>query len=344
MSLRAISIVLSVLIAPLAIAETSEPSAEPAPAKTAIERPALQSRSAADAMALERQLAAQEQQQLSTQHDEKFLALWRPANTAAANGSIILIPGDEQNADWPVVIGPLRRKLPDAGWNSLSLTLPDPFIATPAPDTTARPAAEPAETTEKTADNSPEATLSPAEATADPAELASAEASGDTPADGDGDGDTANADLAAQQKAYAQRIFARIESAISFAQQQNAKKITLLGNGTGAYWAARFLAEQQPQNLRSLILVSVQQPIGQAPDLASLLSELTLATGDFYYNDQTAERDAAKQRLQAAKRQQHTAYIQIGMNALPGDRATEQEQLNRRIRGWLSLDPQSARP
>jgi hypothetical protein len=29
--------------------------------------------------------------------------------------------------------------------------------------------------------------------------------------------------------------------------------------------------------------------------------------------------------------------VQIGMNALPADRATEQDQLYRRIRGWLSL-------
>ncbi|NEK66148.1 MAG: DUF3530 family protein, partial [Xanthomonas perforans] len=50
----------------------------------------------------------------------------------------------------PPTVGPLRRKLPDAGWHSLSLTLPDPQgaslpvrVATP-PASTDGKAAEPA--------------------------------------------------------------------------------------------------------------------------------------------------------------------------------------------------------
>ncbi|MFZ2320209.1 MAG: DUF3530 family protein, partial [Pseudomonas sp.] len=41
---------------------------------------------------------------------------------------------------------------------------------------------------------------------------------------------------------------------------------------------------------------------------------------------------------QASKRQAQPAYVQVAMKALPGNPATEQEQLFRRIRGWLSLD------
>ncbi|MNG25708.1 hypothetical protein D3C84_1106040 [compost metagenome] len=74
------------------------------------------------------------------------------------------------------------------------------------------------------------------------------------------------------------------------------------------------------------------------------LPELKLATGDFYYKDQPTDRDSALRRLHASKRQKHPAYLQIAMKGLPGDRATEQEQLIRRIRGWLSLHLQAAAP
>ena len=51
-----------------------------------------------------------------------------------------------------------------------------------------------------------------------------------------------------------------------------------------------------------------------------------------------ADRTAALKRQQASKRQAQPAYVQVAMKALPGNPATEQEQLFRRIRGWLSLD------
>ncbi|MHA5656568.1 DUF3530 family protein, partial [Pseudomonas aeruginosa] len=66
-----------------------------------------------------------------------------------------------------------------------------------------------------------------------------------------------------------------------------------------------------------------------------------LATGDFYYRDARADREAARLRMQAGKRQKHPAYVQIVMQALPADPKAEQEQLYRRIRGWLSLHLQA---
>ncbi|VTL99672.1 hydrolase [Pseudomonas aeruginosa] len=46
--------------------------------------------------------------------------------------------------------------------------------------------------------------------------------------------------------------------------------------------------------------------------------------------------------MQAGKRQKHPAYIQVAMQALPADPEAEQEQLYRRIRGWLGLHLQAA--
>lgn len=306
-------------------APTSAPSGEQTELPTAVERPPLGERSQAEAQALTRQLPASEQQQLQA-GDETFLALWQPANVGEPSGAVILLPGDSESADWPQTVGPLRSKLPDAGWHSLSLSLPDPegdplltraAPSSPTPDSTETPADASAAADPTSDDSASEPAASAAPAAPDPASL---------------------------RQAHAERVLARIAAGIAFAQQQQAQTVVLLGHGSGAYWAARYLAERQPANVQNLLLVAAELPEGFSPALEELIPNLKLATGDFYYKDQANDRTAALKRLQAGKRQQHPAYIQVAMKALPGNRAAEQEQLYRRIRGWLSLHLQASAP
>lgn len=297
-------------------------------------RAPLVERSEMEATALEQQLGQQEQQQLQA-GDERFLALWLPANAAEPNGVVIILPGDAETADWPQSVGPLRHKLPNTGWHSLSLTLPDPNgdappLRSPAPQTDA-PSKAPVE--------------------ADPATTSTEEANTpvDEPRAETRDNSLDSAETAAskeknieeQQQAHADRVLARIESAIGFAEQQQAKTVVLLGHGSGAYWAARYLAERKPSNIHNLLLVAAALPAGYTPPLDELIPQLPLATGDFYYKDLPADRQAALKRSQASKRQKQTTYTQVAMKALPGNRDAEQEQLYRRIRGWLTLKLQA---
>ncbi|MNJ68313.1 hypothetical protein D3C77_645500 [compost metagenome] len=91
------------------------------------------------------------------------------------------------------------------------------------------------------------------------------------------------------------------------------------------------------------MLVAPRTPEDVAPGLDELLPGLRLATGDFYYRNIPVQRSAAHERLQASKRQKHPSYVQVGLQALPSDPQAEQEQLVRRIRGWLELDPRASR-
>lgn len=322
-TLIAVSLGLSLTLAQAAPAEESPP---PAPASSATpaadgaaadsaagERPPLAERSVEAESALQRQLPAAEQQQLQAA-DETFLALWKPANVAEASGVVILLPASGESADWPQAIGPLRNKLPDAGWSSLSLTLPD-LPQLPAPMTTVS----------VTAPAAPDDTAAPADSSgAAAAAPATDGAAGETPAT-----------TTAPAVDPSVRIFARIQAAIAFAEQQQAPAIVLLGHGDGAYWAARFLAEQKPPQIKHLLSAAAAQPSGLSPALDELLPGLLLPTGDFYYKDQGSDRSAATRRLHASKRLKHAAYSQIALKALPGNPSAEQEQLFRRIRGWL---------
>ncbi|WP_370692714.1 alpha/beta hydrolase family protein [Pseudomonas sp.] len=340
---RPATLALSLLLAISPLQAEEETPAEAATAATGNStepteevRAPLAERSEVEATALEQRLEQKEQQQLQA-GNERFLALWLPANVAEPSGAVIILPGDDESADWPQSVGPLRSKLPNAGWHSLSLTLPDPSSDAP-PLRSAEPATTPP--TE--------------EAAADAAEAPTADDAENSPATDEAAGQTSNSQIdsaetaaskvktiEAQQNAHAERVLARIESAIAFAEQQQAKTIVLLGHGSGAYWAARYLAERKPANVQNLLLVAAQLPAGYTPPLDELIPQLQLATGDFYYKDLPADRQAALKRSQASKRQKHPAYIQIAMKALPGNREAEQEQLYRRIRGWLTLKLQA---
>lgn len=293
-------------------AETKSPEAPPA------QRQTLPERSQEEASALERQLPAQEQQQLQAGGDT-FLALWKPANTSDPKGVVIILPGAGESADWPQAVAPLRNKLPDADWGSLSLTLPD-MLSDAAQPRIVEAAPAPADTSNSAKDASAEA--KPIEQVA----------SGETDV-----ADRAVAESTEEQlKADAERIFTRIDAALAFAEQQNARSIVLLGHGTGAYWAARYLSEKQPSQVQKLVMVAAQAPANGKPQLAELTPTLKLATADFFYVDKSAAQKAALERLQASKRLKHSNFTQIALKALPGNHAAQQEQLFRRVRGWLS--------
>ena len=309
------------LILPCAFSvEAADPAPAPAAEKPAEEKPVerqpLLERSQEEASALERKVPAQEQQQLQAGSDT-FLALWKPANTAEPKGAVIIVPGVGETADWPQAVGPLRRKLPDAHWNTLSITLPDVQSDTVAPRAVEAPVAA------KSADaGSKDST------TAEPIEQA---AGGEAEV-----ADKVVAETAEEQsKIDAERIFARIDAAIGYAEQQGARSIVVLGHGTGAYWAARFLNEKQTAQVEKLLMIAAQMPPKAKPELAELTPLLKLPTADIFYMDKPLDRNAALERLQASKRLKTSAFSQVALKALPDNKA-EQEQLFRRVRGWLN--------
>lgn len=297
-------------------------AADPVPAQTPteakpVERQPLPERSQEEAAALARTIPAEEQQQLQA-GDDTFLSLWKPANVAEPKGVVIIIPGAGETADWPQAIGPLRRQLPNAGWSSLSITLPDLQSDVIAPRVLDVPP------TIKAPDvGSKDST------TAAPIEQA---------AGGEADvADKVVVDSSEEHaKVDAERIFARLDAAIAYAEQQSAPSIVVLGHGTGGYWAARYMSEKQPSQVEKLVMVAVQTPAKAKPELTELTPTLKLPTADIFYMDKPLDRNAALERLQASKRLKTSAFSQVSLKSLPGNAKDQQEQLVRRVRGWLS--------
>ncbi|MBF8658076.1 alpha/beta hydrolase family protein [Pseudomonas putida] len=303
-------------------APTTPPETPPA-AEATPSRPPLIERSQEDAQALERRVPKAEQQTLQAGADS-FLALWKPANDSDPQGAVIIVPGAGETADWPNAVGPLRQKFPDVGWHSLSVSLPDLLLDSPLARVQAKPATAPVQADGQTAPAKDE----PADANANVAQATAAEPEAAQGTD---------AEAASQQAdpADAERIFARLDAAVAFAQQHNARSIVLIGHGSGAYWAARYLSEKQPPEVQKLVMVAAQTPARVEHDLESLTPTLKVPTADIYYVTRSADRNAAMQRLQASKRQKDSQYRQLSLIAMPGNQAADQEQLFRRVRGWM---------
>lgn len=310
-------------VAALADDAPATPSETPPAAEATPSRPPLIERSQEDAQALERRVPKAEQQTLQAGADS-FLALWKPANDSDPQGAVIIVPGAGETADWPNAVGPLRQKFPDVGWHSLSVSLPDLLLDSPLARVEAKPATAPVQADGQTAPAKDE----PADANANVAQATAAEPEAAQGTD---------AEAASQQAdpADAERIFARLDAAVAFAQQHNARSIVLIGHGSGAYWAARYLSEKQPPEVQKLVMVAAQTPARVEHDLESLTPTLKVPTADIYYVTRSADRNAAMQRLQASKRQKDSQYRQLSLIAMPGNQAADQEQLFRRVRGWM---------
>jgi hypothetical protein len=305
-------------------ADAEKPSTATEAAPVEATRPPLLERSQEDAQALERLVPKAEQQTLQA-GAERFLALWKPANSNDPQGAVIIVPGAGETADWPNAVGPLRRKFPDVGWHSLSVSLPDLLADSPQARVEAKPTEAPANDNGESApakDTPTDANANVAQATAADADAA----------------ESTDAEQASEQNdpADAERIFARLDAAVAYAQQHDARTIVLIGHGSGAYWAARYLSEKQPAQVQKLVMVAAQTPARVEHDLESLAPTLKVPTADLYYATRTSDRRAAALRLQASKRQKDSQYRQLSLIAMPGNKAAEQEQLFRRVRGWLN--------
>ncbi|QNQ97143.1 hypothetical protein BGI51_05250 [Pseudomonas oryzihabitans] len=314
------------LAAPVRAEEAPTPAPEPPAAPTAL-APAL-TRSQEQQQALMRQLPAEQQKTLQA-GDESFLALLVPAARAKASGTVVLVPGDGESADWPNVIAPVRQELPTYGWQTISLSLPDPYDPVVAIERDTAPADTDAQVnSEQTA---PPVTGGSGTAPAAPTQ---AEAGSGEPAQAA----VAPVDPQAAANAQATRVLARIAAGIDLALQQGANPIVLVGHGTGAYWAARYLAEKEPAEVKQLVLIDGREPQGLPPRLDATMGKTDLQIADLVH----APGPAAQRRKERAAQKANKGYRQIDLPVIPGDRAAEQEQTVRRLRAWLDRLPPAA--
>ncbi len=336
-----LALCLTLGLSPLGIsrAEDAKQATDEKPATAPVVRQAANERSQDEAKGLVRQLPESGQQILKA-GDETFLALWLPANTAEVEGVVILVPGDGESADWPQAIGPLRRKLPDAGWQTLSLTLPDPQSTAPIPRPKESPARASADTDASAADSASKPDVKgESQGSATPTPESTAEAGSGEPAQASPDqAPPPPTDPVEQRKAHAERVLARVQAsgrAGPAAQTEDHRP--------ARSWHGRLLGGTLPGG----------EGTGGNPEPAAggAGGAARLPPGAGRYGAQAepgdrrlllqgqGKRCSGSQAAPAGQQAAESPQLRTNRHAGPTSRpeGTEQEQLYRRIRGWLSL-------
>ena len=134
-------------------------------------------------------------------------------------------------------------------------------------------------------------------------------------------------------------MLARLDAAIEHARTLQAPMIVMVGHGTGAYWASQYLTQLQPKEVGQLIVIDPRAPSRPDQPIETYIAALKIGVGDFYTSTRRPAQEQALQRRNAARRADHPDYRQVALPAVENDRFGAQEQLVRRVRGWLDRKP-----
>ncbi|WP_426414698.1 DUF3530 family protein [Aestuariirhabdus sp. LZHN29] len=190
-----------------------------------------------------------------------LIALYQQRRSSKDRGGVILVAARGQHPDWPQLIAPLRKQLPDQGWHSLSLA-PPPLPAPTPPEEAAGASSEIPVSASDAAGNSLEQEL-----------------------------------RKVALREYQQLLGARISAAREHLSELGVTPQVLLLVGDSAAPAVAALAEEKSAFAALVFINAENDPEGE---LVKLLQQTPTLTLDLYYGHRqqaaAAERLAAAQR------------------------------------------------
>ena len=293
---------------------------------------------------LEQQYPKDDILQLSA-NGEKFIGLWEENKSGSSVGTVLLLHGEGQTANWPHTIDTLRADLTHHGWSTLSISLSDPIIA-PHPKRTLiveTPAAEQADSTA----------------------AATTENNADTQTDGDqteiADENKTTSPISAEPKYSPKelefRMQNRIKSAISHLNDEGQFNIVVASYGVSAQRAAKYIqslpenttgnkqgkgapargAQQADRTVRALIFVNARNSLNETQtSLVDLLNMGEMPILDLYSDIHFLDQTESKIRLKTARDNGMKQYVQVKFLPPTTHVFEDENRVTRRIRGFLS--------
>lgn len=296
--------------------------------------------------------------------NEIFYGLLLTERSGQPQGGVLILPDDGQHGHWPDVIAPLREYLPEYGWTTLSISLPD----TPAAQRPAREPAVPAGATPEPAGAADTPEVTPEENDRSPAPEQPATAPTDSnglslSSEGSAETETDNepplppltalppqpvaapappAAIPAGPSAaerYQQQMQQRIDRAVALLNERGQLNLVIVASGHSAAWAIDWLQQQQRKSGTqarglTLVLVDALEDAYAPVQLSDGLAELSLPVLDLITPFNRNHAFTNRQRAGLMKHRQRQDYQQIVVPSLAlSDRDTG--AVSRRIRGWL---------
>lgn len=270
---------------------------------------------------------------LETSDNKRFLSLWQPDRSGNPRGALLIIHSEGEHPAWPNTTKPLHETLPDYGWATLALSLPEPKQA-PIPKRTL--AVKSLSTATEETDN--------------------------LDISGDEGGDKQNTEDVPQAMAekpttdttkpmVSPEVITeqRLESALRFLHDQGQFNVAILGNGTGAIRANTFLNNNTPKTddpnlanakpFRAIVLLNSRNRLPTMDaDYKGWFSDPSIPVLDIYLGEDQRNQRAAKARKILAKQKRVAIYKQVRLTHLKHTRNGRENILSRRIRSYLSAN------
>ncbi|MFT6201648.1 MAG: hypothetical protein ACJATV_001629 [Granulosicoccus sp.] len=279
----------------------------------------------------------------------EFLAIWQEDRSGDAQGALLILHAEGENPSWPRTTQPLHDSLPEYGWATMAIQLPDPV-----------PKQQPTRTLDaKVIPPTPDRDISNEEL----------EGSGDTVED-DGTNKEESAAInnqpsmeapneptttaaantipplsAEEIEAIAEK---RLTAAIKFLHDKGQFNIVLMGNGTSAIRGHKLMRSITPIIEDARLKKKIEKPIrgsiifnarNKLPSEKKIYEDWffdpEIPVLDVYISyDIRNERDA-KVRKTMGKRDNAVAYKQIKITEISYEKSWKENQLSRRVRSFL---------
>ncbi|GAA3910267.1 DUF3530 family protein [Litoribacillus peritrichatus] len=279
--------------------------------------------------------------------EEEFIGLFSEQNTAQPLGGILILHDSGLHPNEQSFIAPLRKRLPDYGWNTLAIAIPD-AETTPLPDRkwpsypadfTLNPTTEELESgpededSEQATEGEDTATKETPEETTEETNKTQ-EASSETKTGED----SAEQETAAPGQTPQERTMARIEAAVQELKNRGQLNLVIIGQGVGASWAISYLDSSSSQEMFTLVVVDPELPPVENDknyinDRLAKFVEIPIL--DIVSDASAYAKQQAKERKNTAQRKLLTAYQQLSTRATL-DSDVHHHRIVKRIRGWLA--------
>jgi len=305
--------------------------------------------------------------------ENEFYGLFMQERSGTPQGAVLILHDNGQHGQWPEIVAPLRENLPQYGWATLSIALPDIPPAARLP----RPVYK-TETTEETDEAAATEEPPAAEDNATPDNATTTDAADNngislqSEADAEEDQNAggnepalprltalpplpepepeaaAPADVAEENAAdkYRDDMLERIRQSVAYLKQRGQHNIVIVAPGSSAGWAAEFML-QRPRTVQSdktngdsndrgytLVMIdAADNPYEQEP-LEQKLAGLDIPVLDLISEESGVPVRISDQRAGMMRHRQRAQYQQIQVPAF----ALQYDDSNtilRRVRGWL---------
>jgi hypothetical protein len=283
---------------------------------------------------------------LKTLSNDRFLGLWQPDRTGNPRGALLIVHAEGGHLAWPDTIRPLHATLPDYGWATLAVSLPDPVTAQ-IPKRTL-----PAKTQLQTASDELMNTIDDIKIEQETETVPTNSTATDK-----------NINTSQSKKVAADSLRAvktssknpeevtqqRLAAALLFLHDKGQFNVVILGDGAGAIRANNFLNNTTPKiddpslgaakPFSGIVLLNGRNRLPtMQQDYTEWFTDPKTPVLDIFLNKDLRNLQAAKARAVIAKQKGVVIYKQVKLNSLATTSVGQENLLSRRIRSYLSVN------